>query len=336
MKTQLSKYLLCASLPFLTPCVADAQQQKTAAMDDYHDYCSVCHGDSGDGQSLAMDGLDPPPLDFTIPGLKVALDKDRMIHAVTYGKPNTAMSGWAGRLTETRIEAIVDYVRAAFMTDSPHQSMVSEEHPGKKIFAENCSVCHGDQGKGAAWGQDSLNPPPRNFTTTESAEILNRERIVLSITHGRPGTAMSAYGGRLSRIEINALADYIFTVFMNKSENKIGNGPIPAVVEVDLNAAMPFGYTGDPLMGNAYYAQNCVACHGGTGGGDGPRAYFIIPPPRNFNTKSSRAVFNRPALFNGIKSGVTGTEMPAWSSVLTEQQIADITEFMFQTFIQPQ
>jgi mono/diheme cytochrome c family protein len=79
--------------------------------------------------------------------------------------------------------------------------------------------------------------------------------------------------------------------------------------------------------------QNCTACHGADGKGNGPRAYFIYPRPRNFHHPASKARFNRPELFNAIKKGVIGREMPAWEKVMSDQQIADITEYVFQTFI---
>jgi len=79
--------------------------------------------------------------------------------------------------------------------------------------------------------------------------------------------------------------------------------------------------------------QNCTACHGVDGKGDGPRAYFIYPRPRNFQHPASKARFNRPELFTAIKKGVIGREMPAWEKVMSDQQIADITEYMFQRFI---
>jgi len=43
--------------------------------------------------------------------------------------------------------------------------------------------------------------------------------------------------------------------------------------------------------------------------------------------------FNRQGLYFGIKFGVKGRTMPAWGAVLTDQEIADIAEFVFQEFI---
>ena len=33
--------------------------------------------------------------------------------------------------------------------------------------------------------------------------------------------------------------------------------------------------------------------------------------------------------------GKLGTEIPAWSKVLTEQEIADVAEYVFRKFIRP-
>ena len=44
----------------------------------------------------------------------------------------------------------------------------------------------------------------------------------------------------------------------------------------------------------------------------------------------------RQQLFNAIKNGVLGREMPAWGKVLSDQQIMDITEYVFQAFITAQ
>ena len=82
----------------------------------YHDFCSVCHGDSGKGAVWAQSGLDPLPVDFTDPQVWMKLkNRDRMVRAVTYGIPQTAMAGWGNRLSEQDIGLVVDFVRDAFM-----------------------------------------------------------------------------------------------------------------------------------------------------------------------------------------------------------------------------
>ena len=98
---------------------------------------------------------------------------------------------------------------------------------------------------------------------------------------------------------------------------------------------MPNNLAGDPAVGRAFYLQNCVDCHGMNGDGKGPRAYFILPKPRNFRHPAARNGLNRPLLFQAIADGTRGTDMPAWRQVLDDQEIAHLTEYLFRAFIRP-
>lgn len=108
---------------------------------------------------------------------------------------------------------------------------------------------------------------------------------------------------------------------------------MPAVSDMQL--PMPMGLKGDFAKGATFFIHNCATCHGAKGDGNGPRAYFITPPPRNFLLDTSRKRLNRPVIFEAVTNGRLGTNMPAWSKVLSNQEIADVTEFVFQNFIQP-
>ena len=101
-----------------------------------------------------------------------------------------------------------------------------------------------------------------------------------------------------------------------------------------MTAGLPNGLKGDPKRGGAFYQANCATCHGARGDGAGPRAYFINPKPRNFVEPDARARFNRVALYAAVSEGRVGSEMPAWNKVATPQQIGDVTEYVFQTFVQ--
>ncbi len=101
----------------------------------------------------------------------------------------------------------------------------------------------------------------------------------------------------------------------------------------DMSLPMPLGLKGDPDKGRIFFMGNCFTCHGVNGDGQGPRAYFITPPPRNFLLETSRQRLNRPVLFEAITNGRLGTNMPAWGKVLSNQEIADVAEFVFENFI---
>lgn len=232
---------------------------------------------------------------------------------------------------------------------------------GKIIYALTCSVCHGEDGAGATWGKASFNPPPVNFALKDKADDLGRVQMIHSVTHGRPGTAMTAFSSQLNKTEIEAVVDYIRNTFMMDSTDATSNeNTQQAVADSTVGMAVlhnqskesdslqqatdatlfdqPISATliGNAQAGQAIYLQSCTACHGIDGKGDGPRAYFIYPRPRDFQHAASKARFNRPILFEAIKHGVLGREMPAWDKVLNEQQIADLTEYVFQTFIRPE
>jgi len=220
----------------------------------YHNYCSVCHGDKGDGKSRAQNSFIRPPKDFTAPETK-NLTREYMIAIVRDGKPGTAMVGWKTQLDDREIEVVVDYVRAKFMG----LGTVPEVVPGKEA--------------------------------------------------GAPATAAPA-GKTPDAKSSDALADYMAT-------------------------AMPNGLKGNPAAGGTFYNANCATCHGVKGDGQGPRAYFIRPVPRNFLEDQARNTLNRPLLFDAISKGRNGTEMPAWNKVLSDQEIANVAEYVFQSFIRP-
>lgn len=100
-----------------------------------------------------------------------------------------------------------------------------------------------------------------------------------------------------------------------------------------MSAPMPGKLKGAAGKGKAFYMNNCITCHGPKGDGNGPRSHFITPRPRNFTSEGSRTFYNRPQLFDAIAKGKRGTVMPAWGKVLNDQEIADITEFVFQAYI---
>lgn len=372
-RISLSQKLWWLAVAMLAAGQAQAAVPAAEAEQIFRQHCAVCHGDKGDGQSRARFGLNPPPRDFTTPQAAAELTRARMIASVTHGRKGTAMVGWQGRLSQDQIEGVVDFVRATFMVAAaPSPAPVVETAPiqspvaattnvpqGQRIYEENCRVCHGDKGNGSTWTYSVLNPPPRNFTAPQSRRLLTRARMMASVTHGRKGTAMMSFAGRLSEQEIASVVDYIRNGFMQGEvipdagseggamPGQAPHGQAPGSVgsagmapnfsadaaQADMKLPMPHGLKGNFERGREFYMNNCATCHGQRGDGTGPRAGFIVPPPRNFLNPESQSTLNRPALFKAVVMGKAGTPMPAWGKVLGPQQIADVVEFVFQDFI---
>ena len=171
----------------------------------YHNYCSVCHGDSGDGNSRAKGSLIPPPADFTDPKLQARFTKDYMAAIIRHGKAGTAMTGWKTQLNDTEIEALAQYVKATFVDHAGDASLKR----GRNLFGHFCVGCHGVTGNGVATSGAGTNPPPRDLTAEAARKELTRDRILLAVAMGRKGTAMNGFAGSMSPQDIEAVTDYV-------------------------------------------------------------------------------------------------------------------------------
>ena len=327
--------LCCIGLMITLPVVFAAQDIPAL----YQQHCAVCHGEKGDGQTRARYGLNPPPRDFTAFQAWDVLTPERLRTSIRYGRPGTAMVSWEKKLTAEQIDGLANFIRTRFM----RQPSAADVGEGARLYKKHCSACHGDKGSGAQWTRFSLNPAPRDFTAAAARDELSRERMLTSVTHGRPGTAMMSFSKRLTPEQINTVVDYIRHDFMRvgvaaDAADSAGSAGVPKrsladIVQADMTLAFPHDLVGDIARGREFYMHNCFTCHGTQGRGDGPRSGFINPRPRNFIAAESRRTLNRPALFRAIARGKQGTVMPAWATVLDNQQIADVAEFVFQTFI---
>ncbi len=96
-----------------------------------------------------------------------------------------------------------------FLADQPDLEI------GKEIYKERCKVCHGEKGNVNPFAASVLSPPPRNFTLEKSKQELSKNRMIRSVTEGRPGTAMMPWKNILTRVEILSVVGYIRKNLMN-------------------------------------------------------------------------------------------------------------------------
>jgi mono/diheme cytochrome c family protein len=79
-------------------------------------------------------------------------------------------------------------------------------------------------------------------------------------------------------------------------------------------------------VGKQIYGQQCAACHGIGGRGDGEAAYLLYPKPRDFVAARYRLVstWDRVPtdqdLFDTISRGMPGSAMPSWEHLTAEQR----------------
>jgi mono/diheme cytochrome c family protein len=106
---------------------------------------------------------------------------------------------------------------------------------------------------------------------------------------------------------------------------------LPAMAQMDMSAGM-----GDPDRGEAIYLKRCVWCHGDEGDGLGPAADRMNPPPRDFTLgqyKMKSTVFSDDYasdddIHSAIHNGMSGTAMPGWADMLSEQDMMDLVIYL--------
>ena len=293
----------------------------------YLETCASCHGPRGQGTAAA-------PINFSDPGALVRLTQA----AITDALEKRHFGRLTHPLAAEEQAAIAGYLRNYLMLPAPD----ADTDVGRAIYARSCSVCHGDRGDSASWAKNSLFPAPADFTK-HGLEAVSRAKMIEAVTFGKDDTAMMPFAVQLSREEIAATVDYIRAAFMveGMGEEMHGHdhGTVAEGHQGNAEAEdKPFsdGLVGDPVWGRAFYNANCAECHGEDGDGRGRRAYFMLIKPEDFTSREAAAELDRPKLFEEISHGVTGTTMPAWRAVLTEQQIANVAEYVYQAFLHPE
>lgn len=87
--------------------------------------------------------------------------------------------------------------------------------------------------------------------------------------------------------------------------------------------------------GYAVYRRHCLHCHGVSGAGDGPTAAFLYPTPRDyrrgkfkFTSTPNGAPPHRDDLIRTVSNGLHGTSMPAFHSLLSEDEIKQVVDYV--------
>lgn len=115
-----------------------------------------------------------------------------------------------------------------------------------------------------------------------------------------------------------------------------GGGGEPAIVRQDPPAEIagltnPFaGDSAAVAEGQTLYTQNCEACHGATGLGDGPAGASLDPHPGNLQTASkdaSEAYLYWVVIDGGAAAGRSAS-MAAYEGVLSEDEIWKILAYV--------
>jgi cytochrome c oxidase cbb3-type subunit 3 len=188
----------------LSQIVADPQLldfARAVGKSAFAENCAACHG-AGGGGAKGYPNLND---DNWLWGGKLADIEHTINHGVRSSDEQTRIGGMPafgrdGMLKRNDIAAVADYVRSLSGLPTPNANLPF----GQKVFADNCAVCHGPEGK----GNRELGAP--NLASGIWLYGPGKEVIMDGITNGR-GAVMPAWAGRLDPTTIKALTVYVYT-----------------------------------------------------------------------------------------------------------------------------
>ncbi|MDX1521060.1 MAG: c-type cytochrome, partial [Anaerolineae bacterium] len=164
---------------------------------------------------------------------------------------------------------------------------------GQQLWAENCLPCHGSTGRGDGPTAQAIDNPVPNFADPASARQMVPADSFDIIKNGNLENLMPPWGNRFSDKQM-----------------------------WDLTALVWFWGTdpADLTAGEAIYAEQCAACHGEGGGGDGPQA------PANIVDLSDLAVTTQVSQAEW-QAGYT-SDAPHRSLALSEAELQQVLSYI--------
>ncbi len=173
---------------------------------------------------------------------------------------------------------------------------------GAQLFAEHCTACHGEGGRGdgALVQSGQIATPPLDFTDPTTASGQRPTDWFATITDGRIENLMPPWRDSLSEEARWAVAMYTYTM---------------AYLPEEL------------MLGQEVWVTDCAECHGETGRGDGPRASEINRPVGDLSDQSEIVTLSDDVLYNIVSEGVS-ENMPAFAGDLSEEQRRAVVRYL--------
>jgi mono/diheme cytochrome c family protein len=82
------------------------------------------------------------------------------------------------------------------------------------------------------------------------------------------------------------------------------------------------------FRGSLVFFNYCVTCHGPNADGNGRAAKLYNPRPANLRASDKNAAYMKLIIRGGGKSIGRSEFMPPWGEELTDEQIADVTDYL--------
>jgi cytochrome c oxidase cbb3-type subunit 3 len=105
------------------------------------------------------------------------------------------------------VASAIALLLAGCQRETPTPKTEVAASPGKVIYDQQCSICHGKAGKGDTMIASSYQHS--DLTDAEWGYGGTRDELIQSVTDGIPRTPMRGFKGALSEKEIEQVVDYM-------------------------------------------------------------------------------------------------------------------------------
>lgn len=296
----------------------------------YNFRCYFCHGYSGNAQTVAASFLTPPPLDFTHAD-PARLTTEHVVTVLRNGKPGTAMQSFKNVLNDSEMEQLAEFVIDEFVrrkAPNTHYHTTANGWPDHQRYQAAFPFATGEIPVNRAW--ENL-----------SQEQARGKRLFLSscvICHDRGGAAVA-------KTENHSRPDSAGVIWESRPlsyprNNYSNQTPTPTVDAT--TSASPYllheikpqlaSMTALERQGEKLFQGNCAFCHAADGTGKNWIGSFLEPHPRNLRDPVFMKNMTRTRLVETIRTGLPGTSMPAWKSVLSAREISAIVAYVSKAF----
>ena len=173
--------------------------------------CSVCHGLDGTGDGPLASKLETKPADLTN-NERLEKKSDRELFKIIEGKAphgqvSDDMPQWGLAMPQIQIRSLLVYIR--YLHGSKHPVSGNPEM-GKQVYDNNCTICHGPDGKGKGMITKIYDMEPADHTDAGSMDQMSNEKLHSIIFHGTKGAKlMPGWKDILTEKEIEDVISYI-------------------------------------------------------------------------------------------------------------------------------
>lgn len=242
-----------------------------------------------------------------------------MISALQNGIPGTAMQSFRSVLSKEEIGAVVDFVRRKFMEEQAPNTRYHTEENGwfdHQRYVDAFPFALGEIALDTPW--ESLNASQRR----------GKQLFLQSCITCHDRAHVKDEG----------------VVWDARPLSYPRNGYSHKNPQDSLSGATPYARNEEPphleklspqeQRGKELFEQNCAFCHAMNGTGKNWIGRFLEPHPRNLAEAPRMQAMNIDKLSQAIADGVVGSAMPAWKTVLSEEQIHTVAAYVLQLYLQ--